>query len=153
MKMSDYLNKLEQLYNKTKFYVTQMSENILAYRLLKSANLPEPRKQMVKGTISYLKFNLMKDQLKKTFGKSLPSIEKCPIKTGIPSMLNMLVETITRNCTKVTSLMMKKANNKKHTLQATHREHHNNTHTRAPQNNSSRTKEKIRWYRYALFNL
>ena len=117
MKMSDYLNKLEQLYNKTKFCVTQMSENILAYRLLKSANLPEPRKQMVKGTISYLKFNLMKDQLKKTFGKSLPSIEKCPIKTGIPSMLNMLVETITRNCTKVTSLMMKKANNKKHTLQ------------------------------------
>ena len=35
---------------------------------------------MVKGTITNLKFNLIKEQLKKTFGKSLPSIEKCSIK-------------------------------------------------------------------------
>ena len=34
---------------------------------------------MVKGTIIDLKFNLMKDQLKKMFRESLPSIEKCPI--------------------------------------------------------------------------
>ena len=31
VKISDYLNKFEQLYNKTKSYGTQMSENILAY--------------------------------------------------------------------------------------------------------------------------
>ena len=41
MKMSDYLNKFEQLYKKMKSYRTQMSENILAYQLLKYANLPE----------------------------------------------------------------------------------------------------------------
>ena len=41
MKRTDYLNKFEQLYNKTKSYGTQMLENILAYQLLKSANLPE----------------------------------------------------------------------------------------------------------------
>ena len=48
IKISDYLNKFEQLYNKTKSYRTQMSHNVLAYWLLKSANLPELHKQMVK---------------------------------------------------------------------------------------------------------
>ena len=57
-----------------------MSENLLAYRLLKSGNLPELHEQMVKGAITDLKINLMKDQLKNMFGESLPSIEKCPIK-------------------------------------------------------------------------
>ena len=80
MKISDYLNNFEQLYNKMKSYGIQMSENVLAYQLLKSANSPELHKQMVKGTITNLKFNLMKDQLKKMFRESLPSIEKCPIK-------------------------------------------------------------------------
>ena len=57
-----------------------MSLNVLAHQLHKSANLPELHKQMVKGTIIDLKFNLMKDQLKKMFRESLLSIEKCPIK-------------------------------------------------------------------------
>ena len=35
---------------------------------------------MVKGTLTYLKFNLMKEKLIKMFGESLPSIEKCSIK-------------------------------------------------------------------------
>ena len=71
-------------------------------------------------------------------------------------MLNILVETITRNYMKVTSVMMKNACNKKHTLQVnpyniwidhlnhinknskgtqptTHKEDHNNTHTNAAQ--------------------
>ena len=117
MKMSDYLNKFEQLYKKIKSYGTQMSENVLAYRLLKYANLPELHEQMVKETITNLKFDLMKDQLKKMFRESLSSIEKCPIKREIPSILNMLVETIMTSCMKVTSVMMKNANNKKHTLQ------------------------------------
>ena len=93
-----------------------MSENVLAYRLLKSDNLPELHEQMVKGTITDLKITLMKDQLKNMFGESLSSIEKCPIKAEVPSMLNMLVETIMRKCTKVTSVMMKNDNNKKTNL-------------------------------------
>ena len=48
IKISDYLNKFEQLYNQTKSYRTQMSQNVLAYWLLKSANLPELHKQIVK---------------------------------------------------------------------------------------------------------
>ena len=114
MKISDYLNKFEQLYNKTKSYGTQMSENVLAYRLLKSTNLLELNKQMVKGTITDLKFNLMKEQLKKIFGEVL---KNAPLKQRIPSMLNILVETIMKNYMKITSVIMKNAKNKKHTLQ------------------------------------
>ena len=52
---------------------------------------------MVKGTITDLKFNLMKEQLKKMFGKDLSLILKnVPLKQRIPSMLNVLVKTIMR---------------------------------------------------------
>ena len=57
-----------------------MSKNVLNYRLLKPHHLPEPHEPMVKGTLTYLKFNLMKEKLIKMFGESLPSIEKCSIK-------------------------------------------------------------------------
>ena len=81
MKICDYLNQFEKLYNKTKSYGTQMSDNVLAYRLLKSANLPELHEQMVKGTITDLKFDLMKDQLKKMFGESFPSKDRVSVKS------------------------------------------------------------------------
>ena len=84
MNICAYLNHFEKLYNKIKTYGTQMSDNLLAYRLLKSANLPELHEQMVKGTITDLKYDLMKDQLKKMFGESLPNIEKCSIKSETP---------------------------------------------------------------------
>ena len=80
VKISDYLNKFEQLYNKTKSLWNSNVREHISLSLLKSANLPELHKQMVKGTMTDLKFNLMKDQLKKMFRESLPSIEKCPIK-------------------------------------------------------------------------
>ena len=56
MKICDHLNQFGELFNKTK------SKN-------KSANLSELTEQMVKGTISNLKFGLMEEQLKKIFEK------------------------------------------------------------------------------------
>ena len=47
-----------------------MSEDVLAYRLLKSANLSNHHKQLIKATLPELQYNLMKDQLKKTFSNS-----------------------------------------------------------------------------------
>ena len=52
MKICDHLNQFGELFNKTK------SKN-------KSANLSELTVQMVKGTISNLKFGLMEEELKK----------------------------------------------------------------------------------------
>ena len=59
---------LKDLLNKTKKYGTTMSPDILAYRLLKSANLEEHHAQLIRATIKELTFNEMQLQLKKIFG-------------------------------------------------------------------------------------
>ena len=66
--MQEFLNEFTRRYNKTKSHGTTMSEDILAYRLLKSANLSEQHEQLAKATANDLKFDVMKDQLKKIFG-------------------------------------------------------------------------------------
>ena len=52
---------------KIKSYGTTMSDDLLAYRLLKSANLSSYHEELIKATIPDLQFDLMKGQLKKTF--------------------------------------------------------------------------------------
>ena len=68
MSMTDFINEFERLKSKTKQYGTEMSTDILAYRLLKSANLSESHEQLAKATISDLTYECMKTQLKKIFG-------------------------------------------------------------------------------------
>ena len=63
---------------KTKFYGTTMSHDILSYQLLKSANLSTHYEQLIKATVPDLQFNIMKDQVKKTFSDALRQV---PIKT------------------------------------------------------------------------
>ena len=50
---------------KTKSYGTVVTEDVLAYRLLKLAKLPDSQQQLAKATIDKLKNNNMKTQLKK----------------------------------------------------------------------------------------
>ena len=71
MSVSDYIIEFERLLNKTKEYESDMSSDILAYRLLKSANLNEQQEQLAKATISTLTYESMKTQLKKIFGDDL----------------------------------------------------------------------------------
>ena len=66
MSIQAFLNNLKRLY-KTKSYGTVQSENILAYRFLKSANSSNNHKELIKATIPELKYDLMKYQLNKTF--------------------------------------------------------------------------------------
>ena len=66
--MQEFLNEFMRRYIKTKSFGTIRSDDILAYHLLKSANLSEQHEQLAKVTISDLKFDIMKDQLKKIFG-------------------------------------------------------------------------------------
>ena len=65
-----FLNEFEKRYNEIKSFETTKSDDILAYRLLKSANLPEQHEQLAKATVSDLKYDLMKDQLKRILGDS-----------------------------------------------------------------------------------
>ena len=40
LSITDFCNEFERLYNKTKSYGTTLSDAVLAFRLLKAANLP-----------------------------------------------------------------------------------------------------------------
>ena len=63
-------NEFEKRLYKTKSCGTEMSEDILAHRLLKSANLSNEDKQLIKAILPELQYESMKDQLKKTFSDS-----------------------------------------------------------------------------------
>ena len=66
-----------------------MSEDILAYRLLKSANLSNEHEQLIKATLPELQYDSLKDQLKKTFSDlswHIPIKEKGLIKAENASL-------------------------------------------------------------------
>ena len=44
-----------------------LSDGMLAYKFLNNANISEHHKQLVQATLSELKYNTMKEQLKKVF--------------------------------------------------------------------------------------
>ena len=69
------INEFEPLLNKTTKFVTIMPEDILAYRLLKSADLSEEQEQLVKATIDKYMFKTMQEQLKRIYGDKKMSNE------------------------------------------------------------------------------
>ena len=66
MSISGYINEFESLLYKTTKFGTTMSEDNLAYRLLKSANLSEEQEQL--ATIDKYMFETMQEQLKRIYG-------------------------------------------------------------------------------------
>ena len=68
MSMTEYIIEFECLMSKTKSYGSDMSSDILAYRLLKSANLSEAHEQLARATTSDPTYDNMKSQLRKIFG-------------------------------------------------------------------------------------
>ena len=72
MTISCYINEFERLLAKTKKHGTTMSSDILAYRLLKSANLSQAHEQLARATITGdLSYEAMKKQLKRIFGDNV----------------------------------------------------------------------------------
>ena len=67
MSIQPYLNEFDKRLFKTESYGTVISDDILTYRLLKSANLSSYHEELVKATIPDFQYGIMKDQLKKTF--------------------------------------------------------------------------------------
>ena len=51
MSNKDDINEFERLLSKTKKFGTTKSPDILAYRLLKSANLEESQEQLIRATV------------------------------------------------------------------------------------------------------
>ena len=70
--VSDYILEFDKRYLKTKNLGTQMSDDLLAYRMLKNANLSDQYTKLVKAT-SKLEYESMKQQLKNLFSDSSPT--------------------------------------------------------------------------------
>ena len=64
LSISECINEFEKSLPEVKNYGTEMSDDILAYRLLKNVNLKQSKEHLIKATISVLSYNLMKEQLK-----------------------------------------------------------------------------------------
>ena len=75
MSIQAFLNEFDKRLYKTKSYVTVQSDNILAYHLLKLATLSNNHEELIKATIPELKYDLMKDHLKKIFSDASRHIQ------------------------------------------------------------------------------
>ena len=67
--INDFILKFEKAHHKLKTYGTIISDDLLAYRLLKAANLGDADEKLAKGTAK-LEFEAMKDQLRKLFSEN-----------------------------------------------------------------------------------
>ena len=67
MTINNYIIEFERLYHKIKNYDMGLPDGVLAYKFLNNANISEHHKQLVRATLSELKYNTMKEQLKKVF--------------------------------------------------------------------------------------
>ena len=65
MTINNYIIEFECLYQKTKNYDMGLPD-VLAYKFLINANMSEYHKELVQATLSELKYNTMKEQLKKS---------------------------------------------------------------------------------------
>ena len=63
----DFIIEFDKRYSRTKKLGTAISDDLLAYRMIKSANLSEQDEKVVKATTS-LKYDEVKDKLKSIFG-------------------------------------------------------------------------------------
>ena len=64
MNITDYINEFEQLNQKLISYKIELPPAILAYQLLKNANLPKEKRDLARATTTELTYNAMKKQIK-----------------------------------------------------------------------------------------
>uniref|UniRef100_A0A7M5XEQ1 Integrase catalytic domain-containing protein n=1 Tax=Clytia hemisphaerica TaxID=252671 RepID=A0A7M5XEQ1_9CNID len=62
--IAEYINQFEQLNHKLKTYKIELPSPVLAYQLLKNANLPKSKRDLARATIAELKYDDMKRQIK-----------------------------------------------------------------------------------------
>ena len=67
--INEFLHKFSLLYNKLNSYSTTISDDLLGYKLLKTANLSADHEKLAKTTC-VLKYDAMREQLQKIFSDS-----------------------------------------------------------------------------------
>ena len=87
--MGEYINEFERRWKKTNSKGTELSQNVLAYRLLKSANLTDKDEQLLKATVKEMTYDGVKDQLRKIFSGRVTEEGNVNIKTEIPDIAHV----------------------------------------------------------------
>ena len=67
LSIRDFMTEFDKRYFKIKSLSTTMSDDLLAYRLLKAANLSSNHEQLVKATVTDLNYDEVKNKLTKIF--------------------------------------------------------------------------------------
>ena len=67
------------MYQKAKSFKLELPDGVLAYRLLKSANLSPEHEQLARATLTSLTLDKMKEHLKKIFS----DVSSAPLSTSV----------------------------------------------------------------------
>ena len=70
MNIVDYIKKFERLNNQIKDFDMELPTGVLAYEVLKNANISNQKQQLIQATIVTLTYGNMKRQLKAIFNTS-----------------------------------------------------------------------------------
>ena len=68
MDIKEYINQFESQYNKIRVHNMELPDGVLAYMVLKSANISQEHEQLARATITEFSYSNMTEQLKKIFG-------------------------------------------------------------------------------------
>ena len=69
LSVREYCSEFQKRLSKVKSSGTQLSEHVLAHRLLKSANLSKSEEQLIRATVDEMTYEKMAKQLKKVFNQ------------------------------------------------------------------------------------
>ena len=61
LKMKDFITEFEKRWKRTSSQGTALSDNVLAYRLLKSANLNPRKEELLRATVTSMSYKAVKD--------------------------------------------------------------------------------------------
>ena len=76
MTTGDLLIHFEQVYNKAKNYKMEIHDGVSANQLLSNAKLLDSNKQLIKPTLTEMRYSSMKDQLHKVFARTSLSLQQ-----------------------------------------------------------------------------
>ena len=68
MDIKEYINQFESLYNKIRVHNMELPDGVLAYRVLKCANISQEHEQLAQVTITEFSYSDMTEHLKEIFG-------------------------------------------------------------------------------------
>ena len=71
MNIIDYINECERLYNEIKHYDMELPTEVLAYWVLKNANISNEKHQLVRAMLTPLTYENMKKELKAIYDSSI----------------------------------------------------------------------------------